>query len=341
MRFAGGMRIERFTPGQDPERVRACYRIYCEAAQVDAPDAPFMPPRVFGGWLPHGYIGDPREIWALTDSGSVAGWYALELPARDNHHLAFVLPIVTPGRRRRGLGTALLRHAAGRARASGRSLMTAFVWDDAAGAHFARAAGATPGLPAIHRVQDLAAADAGRLAGLRAEAEAAAAGYSLVSWAGPTPAEYLDQIAGINRAMDDAPHDESWEALAWDGARVRETEKRLERQGMRSHTVAARQDATGELGGFTQVEVSPERPERAFQEVTAVLRAHRGHRLGLRLKLAMMDRLAEAEPQVRHLFTENAEANKYMIAVNEALGYRVIAQPVRTWEIPVGTLLQS
>jgi GNAT superfamily N-acetyltransferase/RimJ/RimL family protein N-acetyltransferase len=335
------MRIERLTPSQDPERVRACYRIYFDAARVDAPDAPFMPPRVFAGWLPHGYIGDPREIWTLTGSGSVAGWYALELPSRDNPHLAFVLPIVSPGRRRRGLGTALLRHAGERARASGRSLLTAFVWDDAAGVQFARAAGATPGVPAIHRVLDLAAIDAGRLADLRAEAERAAAGYSLVSWAGPTPGEYLDQVAAINRAMDDAPHDESWESLQWDGARVREAEKRLELQGIRGYAVAARRDATGELGGLTQVEVSPEQPHQAFQELTAVTRAHRGHRLGLLLKLAMLDWLAGAEPQVRQVFTENAEANKYMIAVNEALGYRVIAQPVRSWEIPVGKLLQS
>jgi GNAT superfamily N-acetyltransferase len=333
MRFAGGMGIERFAPEKDAELARECYKIYREASQVDAPDLPFMPPRVFGGWLPYGYIGDPREIWLLTGTDGVAGWYALELPARDNRHLAFVLPIVAPARRRRGLGKILLEHAAGRARASGRSLLSGFAWDDAAGEHFARAAGARDGTPEIHRVQDLDAVDADQLASLRAEAERAAAGYSLVFWAGAVPGEYLNQVAELNRAMDDAPHDQSQESLQWDGARVREAEKRIQLQGVRCHTVAARQEATGELGGFTQLEVSPERPERGFQGLTAVNRAHRGHRLGLLLKLAMMDLLADAEPQVRQIFTQNGEANDHMIAVNHALGYRVIGRPIRSWEL--------
>jgi GNAT superfamily N-acetyltransferase len=333
MRFAGSMGIKRFAPAEDPELARECYEIYRAACEVDAPETPFMPPRVFEGWLPYGYIGDPRETWVLTGTDGAAGWYALELPARDNRHLAFVLPIVAPARRRCGLGKTLLEHAAGRARASGRSLLSGFAQDDAAGEHFARAAGATEGTPEIYRVQDLDAVAADHLAGLRAEAERAAAGYSLLSWAGAVPGEYLEQVAELNRAMDDAPHDQSQERLQWDGARVREAEKRTQLQGVRCYTVAARQESTGELAGFTQLEVSPERPERGFQGLTAVDRAHRGHRLGLLLKLAMMDLLAEAEPQVRQVFTQNGVANDHMIAVNQALGYRVIGRPIRSWEL--------
>jgi len=44
-----------------------------------------------------------------------------------------------------------------------------------------------------------------------------------------------------------------------------------------------------------------------------VAREHRGHRLGLRLKLAMLDLLADREPQVRHILTSNAETNGPMI----------------------------
>ena len=72
----------------------------------------------------------------------------------------------------------------------------------------------------------------------------------------------------------------------------RATDRRVRLQGMRAYTVAARHDASGELGGLTVVEVGSERPEWAFQALTAVARAHRGHRLGLRLKLAMLDLLA-------------------------------------------------
>ncbi len=112
-------------------------------------------------------------------------------------------------------------------------------------------------------------------------------------------------------------------------------------QGVRAHTVAARHDASGELGGFTQVEVGPEQSERGFQALTAVARAHRGHRLGLLLKLAMMELLAEAEPQVRQLFTMNTEANEHMIAINETLGYRVFGKAARSWELPADSVLTA
>ena len=108
----------------------------------------------------------------------------------------------------------------------------------------------------------------------------------------------------------------------------------LRLQGVRAYTVAARHDASGELGGLTQVEVGSERPEWAFQALTAVSRAHRGHRLGLRLKLAMLELLARQEPQVTHLLTGNAETNKHMISINSELGYYVLGKPARSWELP-------
>ena len=57
-----------------------------------------------------------------------------------------------------------------------------------------------------------------------------------------------------------------------------------------------------------------------------MVRAHRGHRLGLLLKLDMLRWLAEAEPQVEQIDTWNAESNDHMIGVNEALGYRVMGR---------------
>ena len=63
-------------------------------------------------------------------------------------------------------------------------------------------------------------------------------------------------------------------------------------------------------------------------------RAHRGHRLGLRLKLAMLELLARQEPQVTHLLTGNAETNTHMISINSELGYYVLGKPARSWELP-------
>lgn len=341
MRFAGGMDIERFAPAQDTELVRECYEIFHAVREADDPDLPVMSWRVFEGWLRSGWVDNPRETWLTADADGVAGWYVLELPSRDNRHLAVLDVLVRPSRQRHGLGTALLRHAAGRALADDRTLLAGRFREGAPGEAFARGAGAVCGLADIHRVLDLDTAAAGRRAELRAAAQQAAAGYSLVSWEGLTPEKYLDQVAAINRALADAPHDPNVEASVWDAERVRAAERRIGLQGLRAYTVAAAHERTGELGGFTQVEVSPANPARAFQGLTAVIRAHRGHRLGLFLKLAMLDRLAEAEPQVRQVFTENSETNEHMIAINEALGYRVVGGPLRSWELKAADVVAA
>ena len=70
------------------------------------------------------------------------------------------------------------------------------------------------------------------------------------------------------------------------------------------------------------VAVDAETPTLAYQHDTRVVRAHRGHRLGLLLKADMMRWLAVAEPQVESIDTWNAETNQHMIEVNERLGYR-------------------
>ena len=57
-----------------------------------------------------------------------------------------------------------------------------------------------------------------------------------------------------------------------------------------------------------------------------MVRAHRGHRLGLLLKAEMLRWLAEAEPQVTSIDTWNAESNDHMIAVNERLRYRALGR---------------
>jgi GNAT superfamily N-acetyltransferase len=92
--------------------------------------------------------------------------------------------------------------------------------------------------------------------------------------------------------------------------------------GRRSVETVARHVASGRLVGFTHVQVTADRPHLAYQHDTLVLREHRGHRLGVRLKAANALALREAMPQVRTVRTWNAVDNAPMLAVNRALGYR-------------------
>ena len=43
------------------------------------------------------------------------------------------------------------------------------------------------------------------------------------------------------------------------------------------------------------------------------------------MKIAMLELLATTEPQLERISTWNAQVNKHMIAVNEAIGYAVSA----------------
>jgi GNAT superfamily N-acetyltransferase/RimJ/RimL family protein N-acetyltransferase len=324
------MRIEQVDLA-DPGAIRECFEVALAAQRVDEPAGPWWTERPFGGWLTVGWDGNPREVWRAVDQGSAAGWYRLLAPARENLDQAGLDLMVHPAERRRGLGLALLRHAAGRAAAHGRSALNAGARDGSPGEAFARSVGAKPGLVEVQRVLDVGKLEKGKLARLRGPAERAASDYSLVSWAGPVPDEFIEQAAVVYNGMNDAPRDAEIAPEKWDAQRVRERINDLRpHYGMRDYTVAARHDGTGELAGLTEMAVDPADPGWGFQVFTVVTRTHRGHRLGLLLKIAMMEFLATAEPQLERITTWNAQANEHMIAINEAIGYTVSGRPV-TW----------
>jgi len=315
----------------DTGKIRECFEVCLAAERVDEPEGPWFTERPFAGWLTVGWDGNPREAWLATDEGSAVGWYRLELPVRENRDQANLELMVHPAARRRGAGLALLRHAASRAAAHGRTTLNGAARDGSPGEAFARSTGAKPGFVDLQRVLDIGKLEKGTLARLRGPAERAAAGYSLISWAGPVPEEYIEQTAVVRNAMADAPRDAETAHEEWDAQRIRETVNEVRPcYGLRDYTVAARHDDTGELAALTDVAVDPADPGWGFQMTTMVPRKHRGHRLGLRLKIAMMDLLATTEPQLERIVTWNGRDNSHMIAVNEAMGYTVFGPPV-TW----------
>ena len=333
------MDIERFAADRDRESVRACHEIYLSGGPADDPHVPPLSLRSFAGWMELGWTEDPSETWLARDrAGQPCGWYVITLPQRENRHHAAVCPVVHDSRRRAGLGTALLRHAAERAQRHGRTLLTAETREGSPGAAFAAALGARRPATWSRRVLDLRAAPAGHMARLRARAEPAARGYSLLSWAGPVPGDWVAPVAAINAAMADAPLDAGHEAQIWDAERVRQDDHRRAVQGWRSYAVAARPSATGELAGLTQVSVDPVHPAWGVQELTAVAGPHRGHRLGLLVKVAMLELLAEREPQLTRIVTGNADGNAHMIAINDELGYTVLDR-WPSWEMEVARAL--
>jgi RimJ/RimL family protein N-acetyltransferase len=335
------MRVVRWDPA-DASTATACYEVHRSAHLADEPHEPPMSAGAFGLVLAKGWEGIPGEVWAVPGdpTGTVMAYYRLDLPDLENKDRAFVLPTVHPVVRRREIGRELVRHAAQRAAENERSTLDSVVLEDSPGDAFAAAIGAKLALEEVRRVQDLRAIAPGEVASLRETAEQMAAGYSLVTWTGPIPDEYCGQVAGVYNAFNDAPRGEGMEDEEWDADRIRERTGRILRAGhLRGYSVAAQHDASGEMAAITQIAIAPEHPEWAYQQLTAVTRPHRGHRLGLLVKTAMLEWLASAEPQIERIATGNAAANEHMIAVNEALGYEVVKPGYRFYEIPVATVL--
>ncbi len=322
----------------DDGAVQACHDIWLAAHAVDDPlTAPLSLP-VFRHWLANGWESEPSETWVAADeaTGEPVGWYRIELPDLENRHRASGGPVVRPASRRRGAGTALLRHEVERARANGRTVLRGGALVGSAGDAFARQAGAEPSLVDARRVQDLRKIPPGLVASLREMAAGAAAGYTLVSWTGPTPEEHLARVADGFNAMNDAPHSADREDDIWDAQRVRDRADAAVREGcLRGYSVAAIAESTGEMAGLTQVFVDPEYPEWGHQGLTAVTRPHRGHRLGLLIKAAMLEWLATEEPKLERIETDNAATNKYMVAVNETLGYELIKPDEQSFQLAV------
>ena len=329
------MHIEQFDPASDEATLRACHELFVSAQPEDDPNVPPVSLRRLRGWWTRGFAGNPQQIWLARDSaGTLLGGYILQLPERENRDNGFVDPFVAPAVRRQGIGAALVAHAAGQARQADRKLLMSGARVGSAGLDFAAAIGAKSGMDEVRRVLDIGSELRALLPALRAEAEPHAAGYSLRRWIGVTPGDIIDSIAALNAAMADAPHDENVEPMNWDADRVRKEDERAVADGIPCYSVAAIDDAAGAAAALSQVYVDPDITGWAWQGLTAVVRGHRGHRLGMLVKVAMLEWLAEAAPQLQHSVTFNAASNQYMIAVNERLGHRV-SDVFRAFELPV------
>jgi hypothetical protein len=134
----------------------------------------------------------------------------------------------------------------------------------------------------------------------------------------------VDNYARLNARMSlDAPTaGMDWEGEAWDADRVRRGEDMLARSGVQALVAAARHRATGELVAYTVLHWRPEVPGAVLQQDTLVTGPHRGHRLGLLVKLWNL-RTAQARwPLARSILTWNASENQHMLAINTALGFK-------------------
>lgn len=312
---------------RDRAAVTASVELMNAAQHVDDPDDRPAIPELTAGWLEYGWDLEPDQRYLYLPKGGdePVAVFDVGLPSRDNRHLVWGTIIVHPGHRRQGHGTALVEELVSRAKEAGRTTIWLGAAEDDLGARaFLEANGFRYASHDARRKQLLADVDWKAIDRLHAEAAQAAADYELERLLPPVSDELLEQLVEVTAAINDAPMgDLTFEDEVFDLARLRDIEKAREGRGDEIYRLAARHRETGVIGGHTVVVVNRVQPTYGWQGDTAVHRNHRGHRLGLLLKIEMMRWLAEAEPQLTEITTWNHADNRYMIDVNEAIGYRL------------------
>ena len=323
------VQIHRFEP-DDADDVLASLEIRTAATAADAPwEHPWLPAR-YETMLRKGWDGEAPTPYLMTVDEEPVATATLSVSEWDNRHLAWLGLAVHPDHRRRGHGSALFERLVEEARALGRTSVGTDGWESDRTLAFAARHGLQERSRAIMRRQHIAELEVGQIRRLYDEAAEAARGYELVRIAGRTPRELVEPMVELVSAINDAPTDDlEIEDEVFTAERLAAYEDTSMTNGDRFYRVVARDRETGALGGHTVVVVEDQRPVIAHQHDTAVARAHRGHRLGLFLKAGMLMWLSEVERQVETVDTWNAESNDHMIAVNEALGYRVMGRELQ------------
>ena len=175
---------------------------------------------------------------------------------------------------------------------------------------------------------------------LRARLDSAAASasdYRTVTWFGRTPPEWLDGMALLRTRMStDTPNAGMEQSEdVWTAERVTAFDDLFEASPRVVVTTIAVHRETEDVAGYTELDV-PAEPDRPVEQMdTLVLRDHRGHRIGMLLKLVNIRALGERFPDRTAIESMNAEENRPMLDVNEELGFEAVSFAAR-WRKDVG-----
>ncbi len=301
-----------------------------------------------------------RSFFCLAvEGGSVIGWAGLDFPLRENLSLAISFGSVAPEHRRRGVGTALLDASLDRVRAEGRTEVQFWgrlplealtispegslplpetslrVRLDDPSVSFLTRHGATPGICERESAVDLQGNPT--LDQFMTTTPAAAPeGYTLTTFAGPVPKGLLGPVADLLSSFSaDLPSGElEWEEEVWTPERVQEMDAQTTARGITPVTSVVLEASTGRGAAYSRVTRQEQTPHRADQGITMVLKEHRGHGLGALVKRANTEFILREWPEVRRIYTDNADQNTHMLRINEAMGFRRSGVALG-WKLPL------
>lgn len=286
-----------------------------------------------------------RVLWAVRVGGETVGRALVEIPHEPGSQVAVASIEILPRVWGRGIGTAAVPHLERVAREHGRRIIQNWTEQQASDGRRITArtgSGSVPddhvarflirqgfALEQVYRVSrlDLTPETFDRMQRLHGDARSASSDYRIVQWTVPTPPPHLDGYAWLKSRMStDAPSAglEADEEV-WDAARLVAGEKRIAEMGQTMLITAAQHVSSGALAAFTELGTASMTDATTHQHDTLVLQEHRGHRLGLLVKCAALLTWRGMAPAATGVITYNAEENRPMLAINEAMGFTPIA----------------
>lgn len=339
---AADLIIETFDPNSAPEAdLRARYDFAAVMELELDPETPVYPYEV---WLDEqrrtpSWSTNHRWIAWTPDRASILATAYLGLQyTESNRHLAWFDISVAKASRRQGIGRRLLREVVAVGQADNRTVLGTGTVQGHEAEEFLKAMGLEQKMVDRRSRLVLDQVDRGLLDEWIDDAKTRAADYELVAIDGAMPEELLLPMVDLEHTMNDAPRDDlDMDDWVITPERWREKEKLEEETGNRRWTLIARHVATGELAGFTAIGWHPSIDTVAWQFGTAVRPAHRGAGLGRWMKAAMLVKVFEEMPQIEFIDTWNAGSNKWMLAINIALGYAPYLH-YTDWQAPTETL---
>lgn len=289
------------------------------------------------------------ENWIGTAGDRVIAFADMLLPRQDSGGNAHVEGIVHPAYRRHGIGSALLNLLRDRAVARGRtSLSTVAISPlpdggmprNGAGEAFCQGHELPEVLRLVRRRLDLSTVDRKRYARLAADCRRRARGYELLTWRDRAPADFAGDLAYLQDRMGtDSPRgDLAVDPIRHTAERWRGIEAMSLRRKKTVYFAAARHLDSGRLVAWTGMALQQRPRTHAMQQTTIVDPRHRGHRLGLAVKLANVAAARADEPRLRYIHTQNAESNSHMVAINDAMGFEACDVAVN-YQAAIGRLL--
>ena len=256
-----------------------------------------------------------------------AGW--LNLSQLDNLDTAWCFVAVEPELRGRGTGAVVLEGLVEVARLDGRTQLLSNAGvpfeerDCSPVIAWAERNGFSVANVEIQRNLELPV-DASLLESIAAEVAENQGDYEIRTYVGRLPDELLESWCALdNTFVLEAPMgDVELEVGATTPEQLHERFAIGEKVGRTTYSSVAVRD--GQVVAFSDIGV-PREADEAHQWGTLVHPDHRGHRLGVAVKVANLRALSEHQPDVPRVVTTNAETNAWMVAINDRLGFRPVA----------------